>query len=139
MILSVFKYHEEDTYIYMKILEEKSNRKDIELEIMRQLYIYLTRMHNESIVQEMKVSFSVFKTRFQLILNTCTMEIIVSRCLVSIYVEKNVESVINIRSRAMNAEHIFKKIYMYTCICNMYTLYIVTMINKRSKLFISNI
>lgn len=139
MILSVFKYHEEDTYIYMKILEEKSNRKDIELEIMRQLYIYLTRMHNESIVQEMKVSFSVFKTRFQLILNTCTMEIIVSRCLVSIYVEKNVESVINIRSRAMNAEHIFKKIYMYTCICNMYTLYIVTIINKRSKLFISNI
>lgn len=139
MILSVFKYHEEDTYIYIKILEEKSNRKDIELEIMRQLYIYLTRMHNESIVQEMKVSFSVFKTRFQLILNTCTMEIIVSRCLVSIYVEKNVESVINIRSRAMNAEHIFKKIYMYTCICNMYTLYIVTMINKRSKLFISNI
>lgn len=139
MILSVFKYHEEDTYIYMKILGEKSNRKDIELEIMRQLYIYLTRMHNESIVQEMKVSFSVFKTRFQLILNTCTMEIIVSRCLVSIYVEKNVESVINIRSRAMNAEHIFKKIYMYTCICNMYTLYIVTMINKRSKLFISNI
>lgn len=137
MILSVFKYHEEDTYIYMKILGEKSNRKDIELEIMRQLYIYL--MHNESIVQEMKVSFSVFKTRFQLILNTCTMEIIVSRCLVSIYVEKNVESVINIRSRAMNAEHIFKKIYMYTCICNMYTLYIVTMINKRSKLFISNI
>lgn len=121
----------------MKILGEKSNRKDIELEIMRQLYIYL--MHNESIVQEMKVSFSVFKTRFQLILNTCTMEIIVSRCLVSIYVEKNVESVINIRSRAMNAEHIFKKIYMYTCICNMYTLYIVTMINKRSKLFISNI
>lgn len=94
MILSVFKYHEEDTYIYMKILGEKSNRKDIELEIMRQLYIYL--MHNESIVQEMKVSFSVFKTRFQLILNTCTMEIIVSRCLVSIYVEKNVESVINI-------------------------------------------
>lgn len=139
MILSVFKYHEEDTYIYIKILGEKSNRKDIELEIMRQLYIYLTRMHNESIVQEMKVSFSVFKTRFQLILNTCTMEIIVSRCLVSIYVEKNVESVINIRSRAMNAEHIFKKIYMYTCICNMYTLYIVTMINKRSKLFISNI
>lgn len=139
MILSVFKYHEEDTYIYIKILEEKSNRKDIELEIMRQLYIYLTRMYNESIVQEMKVSFSVFKTRFQLILNTCTMEIIVSRCLVSIYVEKNVESVINIRSRAMNAEHIFKKIYMYTCICNMYTLYIVTMINKRSKLFISNI
>lgn len=139
MILSVFKYHEEDTYIYMKILGEKSNRKDIELEIMRQLYIYLTRMHNESIVQEMKVSFSVFKTRFQLILNTCTMEIIVSRCLVSIYVEKNVESVINIRSRAMNAEHIFKKIYMYTCICNIYTLYIVTMINKRSKLFISNI
>lgn len=137
MILSVYKYHEEDTYIYMKILGEKSNRKDIELEIMRQLYIYL--MHNESIVQEMKVSFSVFKTRFQLILNTCTMEIIVSRCLVSIYVEKNVESVINIRSRAMNAEHIFKKIYMYTCICNMYTLYIVTMINKRSKLFISNI
>lgn len=137
MILSVFKYHEEDTYIYIKILEEKSNRKDIELEIMRQLYIYL--MHNESIVQEMKVSFSVFKTRFQLILNTCTMEIIMSRCLVSIYVEKNVESVINIRSRAMNAEHIFKKIYMYTCICNMYTLYIVTMINKRSKLFISNI
>lgn len=137
MILSVFKYHEEDTYIYIKILGEKSNRKDIELEIMRQLYIYL--MHNESIVQEMKVSFSVFKTRFQLILNTCTMEIIVSRCLVSIYVEKNVESVINIRSRAMNAEHIFKKIYMYTCICNMYTLYIVTMINKRSKLFISNI
>lgn len=139
MILSVFKYHEEDTYIYIKILGEKSNRKDIELEIMRQLYIYLIRMHNESIVQEMKVSFSVFKTRFQLILNTCTMEIIVSRCLVSIYVEKNVESVINIRSRAMNAEHIFKKIYMYTCICNMYTLYIVTMINKRSKLFISNI
>lgn len=139
MILSVFKYHEEDTYIYIKILGEKSNRKDIELEIMRQLYIYLTRMHNESIVQEMKVSFSVFKTRFQLILNTCTMEIIVSRCLVSIYVEKNVESVINIRSRAMNAEHIFKKIYMYTCICNMYTLYIVTIINKRSKLFISNI
>lgn len=139
MILSVFKYHEEDTYIYIKILGEKSNRKDIELEIMRQLYIYLTRMHNESIVQEMKVSFSVFKTRFQLILNTCTMEIIVSRCLVSIYIEKNVESVINIRSRAMNAEHIFKKIYMYTCICNMYTLYIVTMINKRSKLFISNI
>lgn len=139
MILSVYKYHEEDTYIYIKILGEKSNRKDIELEIMRQLYIYLTRMHNESIVQEMKVSFSVFKTRFQLILNTCTMEIIVSRCLVSIYVEKNVESVINIRSRAMNAEHIFKKIYMYTCICNMYTLYIVTMINKRSKLFISNI
>lgn len=137
MILSVFKYHEEDTYIYIKILGEKSNRKDIELEIMRQLYIYL--MHNESIVQEMKVSFSVFKTRFQLILNTCTMEIIVSRCLVSIYVEKNVESVINIRSRAMNAEHIFKKIYIYTCICNMYTLYIVTMINKRSKLFISNI
>lgn len=137
MILSVFKYHEEDTYIYIKILGEKSNRKDIELEIMRQLYIYL--MHNESIVQEMKVSFSVFKTRFQLILNTCTMEIIVSRCLVSIYVEKNVESVINIRSRAMNAEHIFKKIYMYTCICNMYTLYIVTIINKRSKLFISNI
>lgn len=137
MILSVYKYHEEDTYIYIKILGEKSNRKDIELEIMRQLYIYL--MHNESIVQEMKVSFSVFKTRFQLILNTCTMEIIVSRCLVSIYVEKNVESVINIRSRAMNAEHIFKKIYMYTCICNMYTLYIVTMINKRSKLFISNI
>lgn len=137
MILSVFKYHEEDTYIYIKILGEKSNRKDIELEIMRQLYIYL--MHNESIVQEMKVSFSVFKTRFQLILNTCTMEIIVSRCLVSIYVEKNVESVINIRSRAMNAEHIFKKIYMYTCICDMYTLYIVTMINKRSKLFISNI
>lgn len=139
MILSVFKYHEEDTYIYIKILGEKSNRKDIELEIMRQLYIYLTRMHNESIVQEMKVSFSVFKTRFQLILNTCTMEIIVSRCLVSIYVEKNVESVINIRSRAMNAEHIFKKIYMYTCICNIYTLYIVTIINKRSKLFISNI
>lgn len=103
MILSVFKYHEEDTYIYIKILGEKSNRKDIELEIMRQLYIYLTRMHNESIVQKMKVSFSVFKTRFQLILNTCTMEIIVSRCLVSIYVEKNVESVINIRSRAMNA------------------------------------
>lgn len=137
MILSVYKYHEEDTYIYIKILGEKSNRKDIELEIMRQLYIYL--MHNESIVQEMKVSFSVFKTRFQLILNTCTMEIIVSRCLVSIYVEKNVESVINIRSRAMNAEHIFKKIYMYTCICNMYTLYIVTMINERSKLFISNI
>lgn len=137
MILSVYKYHEEDTYIYIKILGEKSNRKDIELEIMRQLYIYL--MHNESIVQEMKVSFSVFKTRFQLILNTCTMEIIVSRCLVSIYVEKNVESVINIRSRAMNAEHIFKKIYMYTCICNMYTLYIVTIINKRSKLFISNI
>lgn len=139
MILSVFKYHEEDTfiYIYIKILGEKSNRKDIELEIMRQLYIYL--MHNESIVQEMKVSFSVFKTRFQLILNTCTMEIIVSRCLVSIYVEKNVESVINIRSRAMNAEYIFKKIYMYTCICNMYTLYIVTIINKRSKLFISNI
>lgn len=139
MILSVYKYHEEDTYIYIKILGEKSNRKDIELEIMRQLYIYLTRMHNESIVQEMKVSFSVFKTRFQLILNTCTMEIIVSRCLVSIYVEKNVESVINIRSRAMNAEHIFKKIYMYTCICNIYTLYIVTIINKRSKLFISNI
>lgn len=103
MILSVFKYHEEDMYIYIKILGEKSNREDIELEIMRQLYIYLTRMHNESIVQKMKVSFSVFKTRFQLILNTCTMEIIVSRCLVSIYVEKNVESVINIRSRAMNA------------------------------------